>query len=144
DRTNRELQRDLGREQRRTDPHDDLMDPFNAHSPHWRSLRNPFQDRDSGVLEDPFASPPSSAGDAAPTSKAPARRALREYGQALEAYRRALSRQAEDVSESYQRGVALVLADDAGAATRAWNAVRLEDNRVDAARKSVERVRSMI
>ncbi|HZS38837.1 MAG TPA: tetratricopeptide repeat protein [Polyangia bacterium] len=142
DRTNRELQRDLGRDRVRADPHDDLMDPFNARSPHWRSLRNPFQDGGGEGVADPFASP-SSSDEAAP--KVPvARRALREYGAALEAYRHALSRQAEEVSQSYERGVAFVMADDAGAAIRAWNVARLDDTRVDAARKSVERVRSML
>jgi tetratricopeptide (TPR) repeat protein len=136
DRANRDLQRDLGRE-RSHGTHDDLMDPFEGR-PQWRGLRNPFGIDNDGVI-DPFK---QSEPDARQVPVG--RRALREYGQALEAYRRALSRQAEDVSQSYERGVAFVMADDANAATRAWNAVRLEDSRVNEARKSVEKVRALI
>src|SRR5262249_46932083 len=127
---NQVLERELEREPTLRDQ-DDLMNPFETTPTHGRGLRNPFEN------------------DGAPRpeldrSLAPGRQSLRDYGAAIEAYRRALSRQVEDVSESYQRGVQLVLAADERGAERAWSSIKLQDARVDAARRSIEKVRALI
>jgi tetratricopeptide (TPR) repeat protein len=109
---------------------DDLIDPFKR--PHRGfGLRNPFPDETD--LISPYG---PSHEDVAPGD-----RRLREYGAAIAAYRRALSAQAEDVSERYERGLALL--NDAPAAVRAWSSVKLDDPRVLEARKTVERVRGL-
>lgn len=109
-------------------PSDEIVDPF-QHS-RLRDLKDPFRPNDD--LVDPFAR------DRA-TSQSSER--LRQYGAALAAYRRALSRHAEDVSQRFERGVAAVLASNTGSAMRAWNTVPLDDPEVAAARQSVERLR---
>ncbi len=137
-RASKKLQRDLGRSERpsSSEDHDDLMNPFDGDDGHWRDLRDPFQPSRSEEFKNPFTPPaPSTANE---------RKTLREYSAAIEAYRRALTRHAEDVSESYERGVAFALADDAPQAQRIFNAVKLIDPRVEAARKGVERVRSLL
>jgi tetratricopeptide (TPR) repeat protein len=138
DRVNQTLDRELQRPPRERDRDrergydtDDLMNPFDGGPGRTRMLRNPFPED----LEDPFAKPSAKAGG---------KRELREYGAAIEAYRRALSREVDDVAASYERGVAFALADDAAGATRAWNGVKLSDTRVDVARKNIERVRQLL
>ena len=69
---------------------------------------------------------------------------LRQYGVALAAYRRALARHAEDVSLRFERGVASALAANTSSALRQWNTVPLEDPDVNAARESVERIRTQL
>jgi tetratricopeptide (TPR) repeat protein len=130
DELDRELRRDAVLPMAATD---DLIDPFRgAHR--GFGLRNPFPD-DDGVMN------PSLRDD----SRVPVeQRRLREYGAALAAYRRALSAQAEDVSQRYERGAALALMNDAPAAVRAWSSVRLDDPHVNEAKKGVERARGLI
>jgi tetratricopeptide (TPR) repeat protein len=126
----RELQRDAVLPMSGTD---DLIDPFrNSHR--GFGLRNPFPDGEESLMN-PFGAS-SQAGP-------PDARHLREYGAALAAYRRALSAQAEDVSQRYERGAALALMNDAPAAVRAWSTVKLDDPRVQEARKGVERARGL-
>jgi hypothetical protein len=134
----RELQRDALLPLTR----DDLIDPFARRSSRLHGLRDPWQpfEPDQERLIDPFEDDPRPQGGASGAS----RRQLREYGAALAEYRRALTRHVEDVSTRYERGVALALMDDAPAATRAWNSVPLADPRVEAARRSVEHVRSLV
>lgn len=113
-------------------PSDDdmrLIDPFA--NDRLRDLKDPFRDQ----IVDPFAR------DDGPTAS---KDKLRAYGAALAAYRRALSRQAEDVSLRFERGVAAALAANSGMALRAWNDVRLDDPEVVAARQSVERIRKQL
>jgi tetratricopeptide (TPR) repeat protein len=128
----RELQRDAVLPMSNTD---DLIDPFKS-SHRGFGLRNPFPDEAS--LTNPYI-PRADAEPASPNDQ----RRLREYGAALAAYRRALSAQVEDVSERYERGAALAMANDALAAVRAWSTVKLEDARVQEAKKSVERARGL-
>jgi tetratricopeptide (TPR) repeat protein len=110
---------------------DDLIDPFRQ--PHKGfGLRNPFPDED---LQNPYESAPVVNPDV---------RRLREYGAALVAYRRALSAQAEDVTERYERGALMVLMNDNTAAARAWNGVKLDDPRVTEARRQIEKARSLL
>jgi tetratricopeptide (TPR) repeat protein len=114
---------------------DDLIDPFRATGSVSAkvTLRNPFPVDDDELIN-PYAEP-----------QAPARvdaRRLREYGAALLAYRRALSAQAEDLSERYERGLASL--NDTPTALRMWNSVKLDDPRVVEARRSIERVRALI
>jgi tetratricopeptide (TPR) repeat protein len=132
ERLRRELERD------RLAPMDgdsDLMDPFDNH----RHLRDPFGAplRD---LKDPFTREPSPTNPLLPAD----RQRLQEYGAAIETFRRALSRHAEDVTQRCQRGNALVFADNARAATRILHTVPLDDPRVDSARKGVERIRQLL
>jgi tetratricopeptide (TPR) repeat protein len=117
-------------------PSDDdlrLIDPFS--NDRTRELRDPFHTE----LVDPFTGAPSASASAAAGGVHAAK--LREYGAALAAYRRALARQAEDVSARYERGVAGVLAENPQSAMRAWDAVPLDDPQVSAARRSVEQLR---
>jgi tetratricopeptide (TPR) repeat protein len=128
DQLDRELKRDAV-----LPPSDDdlrLIDPFS--SDRTRELRDPFH----GELVDPFVSSTNASAKEGPQAAR-----LREYGAALAAYRRALARQAEDVSARFERGVAGVLAENPQSAMRAWNAVPLEDAQVEAARRSVEQLR---
>jgi tetratricopeptide (TPR) repeat protein len=127
DQLDRELKRDAV-----LPPSDDdlrLIDPFSNDR-----MRAPHELMPSDLV-DPFASAPSLPPHAA---------RLREYGAALAAYRRALARQAEDVSMRYERGVAGVLAENPQSAMRAWNAVLLDDPQVQAARRSVEQLRRQL
>jgi tetratricopeptide (TPR) repeat protein len=130
DELDRELQRDAVLPMAASD---DLIDPFRG-ARHGMGLRNPFPDEDS--LMSPFSKPE-------PVGSAIEPRRLREYGAALAAYRRALSAQVEDVSQRYERGAALAMMNDAPAAVRAWSTVRLDDPRVQEARRSVERARGL-
>ena len=123
ERLDRELRRDAV-----LSPSDEIVDPF-QHA-RLRDLKDPFRPNED--LVDPFDRERS-------TSQSSER--LRQYGAALAAYRRALSRHAEDVSVRFERGVAAVLAANTGSAMRAWNMVPLEDPEVAAARQSVERIR---
>ena len=116
---------------------DDLIDPFkNSHR--GFGLRNPFPDEDS--LLNPYSYEPGDSQRAPVTVEG---KRLREYGAAIAAYRRALTAQAEDVTERYERGAALALMNDASGALRTWNTVRMDDARVSDARRSVERARSL-
>jgi tetratricopeptide (TPR) repeat protein len=113
-------------------------------------LMDPFEPR--GRLRDPFGAPVKDLKDpferdrAAPVNPLlPAdRQRLQEYGAAIENFRRALSRHAEDVTQRYQRGTALAFADNPRAATRVLHSVPLDDPRVDSARKGVERIRQSL
>jgi len=120
---------------------DGLIDPFRipAEIRDGSGLRDPFDDQRLRDLKDPFRA----EWQPLPTVS-PDRRRLREYGLAIEAYRRALSRHAETVSERYQRGVSHALADDARGATRLWNSVPLDDAQVQEARRSIEKVRGLL
>jgi tetratricopeptide (TPR) repeat protein len=111
-------------------PSDDdlrLIDPFS--SERLRDLKDPFRGPE---IVDPFATP---------ASLPPQVQKLRAYGAAVAAYRRALARQAEDVTKSFERGVAGVLAENPASAMKAWNAVPLDDVEVARARRSVEQLR---
>jgi len=126
---------------------DRLLDPFNS-EPQVVAIRDPeIRDPFTTVrdLRDPFTERVglSIADRLAPVSLPPSA-ALREYSQALEAYRRALNRQTESVSLGYQRGVEESLAQRPAAAVRAWNNVVLEDAQLSAARRGVERVRTLL
>jgi tetratricopeptide (TPR) repeat protein len=112
----------------------DLKDPFKR-APSRVEMKNPFSD--DAVLSPTFGGEPTSSVE-------PAGDAVQRYSQALESYRRALSRHVEEVAQRYQRGMALALARDARAATRVWNGVRLDDPQINAARQGVERVRLLI
>ena len=118
-------------------PSDDdlrLIDPFG--NDRLRDLKDPFRaSAGGGGIVDPFASP---------SSLPPQAQKLREYGAAVAAYRRALARQAEDVTKSFERGVAGVLAENPASAMKAWNAVPLDDPQVAAARRSVEQLRRQL
>jgi tetratricopeptide (TPR) repeat protein len=122
-------------------PHDvdGLIDPFKQPG---ELRQDPFDDTRARDLRDPFH--PTQDDMLAPSLKTSERQRLREYGAAIEAYRRALSRHAETVSERYQRGVSYALADDAHDAAKLWNSVPLDDDQVKAARKSVEKVRALV
>ncbi|HEX9105029.1 MAG TPA: hypothetical protein VF997_22615, partial [Polyangia bacterium] len=91
--------------------------------------------RGSGGEEivNPFESAPSASAER-----------LRQYGVALAAYRRALARQAEEVSLRFERGVASALAANSSSALKQWNTVPLEDPEVTAARDSVARIRTQL
>lgn len=116
ERLERELERD------RLQPFGDgIVDPF-AREPSFRELRDPFD-------------------EAAPSGET---QRLRDYGRAIEGFRRALVRHAEDVTVRYQRGVAFALAADARSALKAWSSLPLVDARVESARKSVERARKLV
>jgi tetratricopeptide (TPR) repeat protein len=129
-RASEKLRRELERDQLAPLTDDDIVDPFQ------RDTWGPRQLRD---LKDPFGHdtpiPPGISLD---------RRRLLEYEAAVQEFRRALSRHAEDVTARYQRGARLAMLADARGATRAWDSVMLVDARVDAARKSVERVRQLL
>jgi tetratricopeptide (TPR) repeat protein len=104
-----------------------------------RDLHDPWPERGLDGLLDPFGPevdlpPPGSS----------VRRQLRAYGAAVAEFRRALSRQVEDVTARYERGATAALGDDSIGAFRAWNAVHLNDAQVDAARRGVERLRSTL
>jgi hypothetical protein len=117
---------------------DDLLDPFRPRVAN--GLRDPWSGwRGDDGLIDPFAEPPF---ELSPSTDS--RQQLRDYGMALAAYRRALTQQVEDVSARYERGMAFALAGDLREAARTWNLVRMGDPRVEAARRSLERVRSFI
>ena len=128
DRLERELERD-----RLAPFDDDLLDPFGGPERSRDLLDGRLRD-----LKDPFG------GAIASTVISPDRHGLHAYGLAIAAFQRALSRQAEDVAERYQRGAELALADDARGAARVWTSVPLSDGRVDAARKSIERARAQL
>ena len=98
-----------------------------------RSRRIPFIASASEDIVNPFESAPSASAER-----------LRQYGVALAAYRRALSRHAEDVSLRFERGVASALAANSSSALKQWNTVPLEDPEVAAARQSVERIRTQL
>ena len=66
---------------------------------------------------------------------------IRVYGEAVAAYRRALSRHAETVSTRYERGVAFALIDDTASARHTFDDIPLNDTSVTQARRSIERVR---
>jgi tetratricopeptide (TPR) repeat protein len=131
DELDRELQRDAVLPMSASD---DLIDPFKTPRRGF-GLRNPFADEDS--LLNPYVGQQAAAA----TTVEPRR--LREYGAALAAYRRALSAQAEDLSQRYERGAALALMNDGQAAVRAWSTVKLDDPRVLEAKKGVERARGL-
>ena len=130
-----ERDRELGRDALLPPSDDDmrLIDPFDRPGARLHDLKNPFGG-DEEII-DPFA--PNAA-------VATANDKLRRYGAALAAYRRALSRQVDDVALRYERGVAAVLASNATSALRAWNGVALDDPDVTAARQSVERIRKSL
>jgi tetratricopeptide (TPR) repeat protein len=141
---NRSLDRDLGRTPR--DP-DGLMNPFiGPYSRSERDLRDPFdhQGRLNHDLKNPFDADGVIAPPSLMTPSTPADQRMREYGAALDAYRRALAQQAEVVSERYERGAAYASVDNRQAAARLWNSVPLTDSRLEAAKKSVERVRAQL
>jgi len=130
------LRRELDRD-RLAPMEDDLMNPFDR----ARQLRDPFEQRDLKDLKDPF----DRDGVLPLHSALPAdRQRLQQYGAAIEAFRRALSRHAETVTERWQHGVSLALADDTRGATRALLSVPLDDPRVESARKGAERVRQLL
>jgi tetratricopeptide (TPR) repeat protein len=108
-----------------------LIDPFASGK--LRDLKDPFHRIGSDDIVNPFESAPSASAER-----------LRQYGVALAAYRRALARQAEEVSLRFERGVASALAANSTSALKLWNAVPLEDPEVTAARQSVERIRSQL
>ena len=118
-------------------PSDDdlrLMDPFTRTNLH--DLKDPFHGGAGDDIVDPFER--SSAAT-------PSAERLRQYGAALAAYRRALSRHAEEVAQRFDRGVASALATNGSAsALRAWNSVPLDDSDLSAARASVERIRKSL
>ncbi|HEX4458067.1 MAG TPA: tetratricopeptide repeat protein [Polyangia bacterium] len=118
-------------------PSDDdlrLMDPFTRANLH--DLKDPFHAGAGDDIVDPF----ERSVAASPTAER-----LRQYGAALAAYRRALSRHAEEVAQRFDRGVASALATNGGAnALRAWNSVPLDDSDLSAARASVERIRKSL
>jgi len=143
------LERDLERD--RVAPlSDDIIDPFAPPRSAPRDLKDPFKREPSRIeMKNPFVDdgimPPTTWDGASPSaSAAPAGDTVRRYSQALESYRRALSRHVEDVAQRYERGMALALARDGGGATRVWNGVRLDDPQLTAARQGVERVRLLI
>jgi tetratricopeptide (TPR) repeat protein len=146
----RRLERDLARD--RTAPlSDDIIDPFARSRSPARDLKDPFEREPSRIeTKNPFADdmgvlPMSSDSELEPRANAePATDTVRRYSQALESYRRALSRHVEEVAQRYERGMALALARDGGGATRVWNGVRLDDPQLTAARRGVERVRLLI
>jgi tetratricopeptide (TPR) repeat protein len=116
-------------------PSDDdlrLMDPFMRGQLH--DLKDPFRAGAGDDIVDPFDHP-------AAVAMTPSAERLRQYGAALAAYRRALSRHAEEVAQRFDRGVASALATNGASALRAWNSVPLEDSELAAARASVERIR---
>ena len=133
-RANRSIERDLGR----VPPEPDgLINPFPVDNN--RDLREPWG---TGTLHQDLKDPFGHGDDLMmPDARDASGRRLREYGAALDAYRRALSRHAELVAERYERGYAYVLVDDRQAALRMWQAVPLEDPHLIAARKGVERMR---
>lgn len=120
-------------------PSDDdlrLMDPFMRGQLH--DLKDPFRPAGDEIV-DPFD---QAGGGSAATPNA---ERLRQYGAALAAYRRALSRHAEEVAQRFDRGVASALASNGSAsALRAWNSVPLDDSELAAARASVERIRKSL
>jgi hypothetical protein len=121
-------------------PSDDdlrLMDPFQRGQLH--DLKDPFHGAGDDIV-DPFERPSS-----AMNANTPSAERLRQYGAALAAYRRALSRHAEEVAQRFDRGVASALANNgASSALRAWNSVPLDDSELSAARASVERIRKSL
>ena len=127
-----QLDRELRRDAVMPPSDDDmrLIDPFSRGR--LRDLKDPFRGGASGrdAIVDPFE-----RGDTSSSDK------LRQYGAALAAYRRALSRHAEEVSVRFERGVASALAANTPSALRTWNAVPLDDPEVATARQSVERIR---
>jgi len=130
DAARRELDRELKRDAVLPPSDDDmrLIDPFAGGK--LRDLKDPFRRDD---IVNPFESAPSASAER-----------LRQYGVALAAYRRALARQAEEVSLRFERGVASALAANSSSALRQWNTVPLEDPEVTAARQSVERIRTQL
>lgn len=115
-------------------PSDDdmrLIDPFA--NGRLRDLKDPFHRVGSDEIVNPFESAPTASAER-----------LRQYGAALAAYRRALARQAEEVSLRFERGVASALAANSSSALKQWNTVPLEDADVVAARQSVERIRTQL
>jgi hypothetical protein len=119
---------------------DDLIDPFGGRVRVSTALRDPWTNIGEDGLIDPFQVErvpqlPESSEE---------RRALRAYGAALAEFRRALNRQVEDVSSTYERGIAFAMVDDGKAAVRTWDSVRMIDARVDAARRGVEKLRSTL
>ncbi len=104
-----------------------------------RDLHNPWPERGLDGLLDPFGPDLD-----VPPPGASVRRQLRAYGAAVAEFRRALSRQVEDVTIRYERGATLALGEDHLGAFRAWNSVRLNDPQVDAARRGVEKLRSTL
>src|SRR5262249_498529 len=115
-------------------PSDDdmrLIDPFAGQK--LRDLKDPFHRVGSDDIVTPFE-----------TAASPWAGGVRQYGAAVAAYRRALARQAEEVSLRFERGVASALASNSSSALKQWNTVPLEDPEVTAARQSVERIRSQL
>lgn len=115
-------------------PSDDdmrLIDPFG--NAKLRDLKDPFHRVGTDDIVNPFESAPSASAER-----------LRQYGVALAAYRRALARQAEEVSLRFERGVASALAANSTSALKQWNTVPLDDSEVTAARQSVERIRTQL
>jgi tetratricopeptide (TPR) repeat protein len=94
-------------------------------------------------LKDPFAGAMDDA-DVAHARVRPSQKRLAEYGMAIAAYRRALARLTEEVTLQYERGVAQALANDPAATQRIWNSVTLADAPLEAARRSVERLRATV
>lgn len=123
---------------------DGLLDPFNGRESGGRiyDLHDPWyradpQDQD-GILQPGFQK--STAPMSGPVSTR--RKKIRAYGDAIAAYRRALSRQVDAVSIGYERGAQFAMLDDVDSAARVWAQLKLSDPRVDEARRSVEKLRS--
>jgi tetratricopeptide (TPR) repeat protein len=112
----------------------------------YGELRNPFGDAAGvawrGDLLDPFAiqvDEPSDDDIRSPDG----RRRLRAYGAALAAYRRALSRQVEEIEARLEKGSQLVAnGDQDRAVLKVWNGVAVADSDVESARRNLERVRA--
>lgn len=126
---------------------DGLLDPFtnqrerpsgagriyDLHDPWYRADPS---DQD-GILQPRM---PSGPGISGPISQK--RKKVRAYGDAIAAYRRALSRQVETISVGYERGAAFALIDDIDSAARVWAQLKTTDVRLDEARRSVEKLRA--
>lgn len=128
---------------------DGLLDPFNGRENggvRLNDLHDPWyrpdpSDQDGLLMPSNGLNQKSSAPvPAGPLSLK--RKKIRAYGDAIAAYRRALSRQAETVSAGYERGASFAMLDDVDNAVRAWATVRTSDVKVDEARRSVEKLRA--